>query len=170
MAVVGCLSAARGASAQQTAQPEKFRFELEYRRWRPTLISDLEFGGPPIYPSTDLGLGDERSNDYRGALRLSPRLRVRGSYLSTLKYEGTQVATRPLTYNGVTFQTGDTVTTTLQIDQFKGGISIEFLQSQDGFLGVTVDYSRLESRPVLQSPAAGTASGPLRVSSRRGSC
>ena len=164
VAVVAHLGVPRFASAQQMAQPENFRFELEYRRWRPKLIADLEVGGPPIYPSTDLGLGDERTNDYRGSLRLSPRLRIRGSYLKTLKYEGTQVLSRTLTYRGVTFLAGDTVTTAVQIDQFKGGISIEFLQSRDGFLGVTVDYSRLESRPSLQSAAAGTASGPLRVS------
>jgi len=159
-----------GAGAQQrvAGKPgvgfgEGHRFEFEYRRWRPELGSDLEVSGPPIYPGSDLGLGDERQSEYRGYLRFSEAFKLRASYLPPLRYEGEATLTRPLAFGGVLYPAGATVTTTMELEQGKGGVEVDFYHSADGFLGVIAEYSRFEAIPVLASPSSGSASQTLRV-------
>jgi hypothetical protein len=163
-----------GLSAAALAQPgnrrsrnvgwgEVHRFEFEYRRWRPELGSDLEVGGGPIYPGSDLGLGEERQSEYRGFLRFSPAFKLRASYLPPLQYEGETAIARPLEFAGQTYPAQATLTTTMELEHTKGGIEVDFFRSRDGYLGVIGEYSRFQASPVLSSPSSGRASRALRV-------
>lgn len=162
------LTFSAGAEAQQRPRGgpgvgETHRFEFEYRRWRPELGSDLEVGGGPIYPNSDLGLGDKRQSEYRGVLRFSPAFKLRASYLPPLQYEGETSLARPLEFGGLLYPAQATVSTGMELEQGKGGVEVDFYHSRDGFLGVIAEYSRFEARPVLSSPSSGSASRPLRV-------
>jgi hypothetical protein len=142
---------------------EIYRLEIEYRRWRPALVSDLEVGGGPVYPASDLGLGQRRVTEYRGGLRLHRSVRVRGSYIAPFSYLGQESLGRDISFGGASLPAGTVADTSIEVQHLRTGAEIDLLTSRDGLLGVVVDYSRWEARPVIASSLARGQSDPLRV-------
>ncbi|MFQ5792477.1 MAG: hypothetical protein ACE5JI_18560 [Acidobacteriota bacterium] len=165
LAVLALPLAAAPAYGQTPGFGEESRFEIEIRRWRPALVSELELGGAstPVSPSQDLGVGDEREIEYRVFLRLARRLKVRGSRVA-FEYEGATSLGTGVSFAGLDFPPGAVVETTLPVEQIKGGVEVDLVSHPYGFLAVVADISRLEARPELVSADVGMASGgPIRV-------
>ncbi len=146
-------------------------FEIEHRRWRPTLVSNFEVGGEdipatPISPTEDLGLSsNERKVEIRGFLRLGRRIKLRASRVS-FDYQASKPLDRSIAFAGIEFPEGAIVETTLDLKYLKWGAEVDLISSRAGygFLAVVADYSSLEATPELTSAEAGGASsGAIRV-------
>jgi hypothetical protein len=151
------------ASGQSIGLGEENRFEFEYRRWRPTLVSDWEVGnGTAIHPKEDLGVSDEDESDFRGFLRFGRWVKVRGSYVS-FDFQGSKTVEKDITLADITFPEGSNVDTSLKLQHYKVGVEVDILLLREGFLAVVADWSRTEARPILTSSETEANGGVLRV-------
>jgi hypothetical protein len=150
---------------QQLGLGETSRFEFEIRRWRPSLESELQFGGnEPISPSEDLGVSDLRDNEYRGFLRFGRWVKVRGSYIR-FKYQGLKTVEKDIDFAGVTFPEGTEIATSMQLEHLYAGAEVDILLLKEGLLAVVVDLARTDVKPILSSGSASAEvdGGMIRV-------
>jgi len=145
---------------------EGYRVEAELRRWRSDLITELRLsgGGIPgttIDPFEDLGLENERIYDYHFRVRLAGRLKLRGSWMK-VKYQGEKAVESALCVAGLCVPAGGGVSTTLELEETRGGAEVDLLQGDYGFLAIVGEYGRFEARPTFES-GSESAGEPLRI-------
>jgi len=164
------LSSAPSMSQSRTGQSpnmgESYRVEVQLRRWRSELISELRLsgGGIPgttLDPFEDLGLENERIFDYHFAARIVRRVKLRGSWMK-VKYQGETVAESALCVSGLCVPAGGDISTTLELEETRGGAEVDLLQGDYGFLAIAGEYGRFEARPAFESGSA-SAGEPLRL-------
>jgi hypothetical protein len=162
-------SSSSTAQAPATRNPnlaENYRVEVQIRRWRSDLISELRLSGAEnpgttLDPFEDLGLENERIYDYHFGARLASRLKLRGSWMK-VKYQGETAAASELCVAGLCVPAGGSIGTTLELEETRGGAEVDLLQGAYGFLAVAGEYGRFEARPTFES-AGASAGEPLRV-------
>jgi hypothetical protein len=145
--VVVCLLSSDWAHGQMTGLGEGNRAEFEVRRWRPEFRSELAVGGPLIDVQRDLGVEDEKNQEYRGFLRLGRWMKVHGSTFK-FDYQGLTTLDRDITFSHVTFSEGTEVLTNMALEQFKAGVEVDIFALREGFLAVIADYSSFKAKPI----------------------
>jgi hypothetical protein len=145
-----------------TGLGEGNRFELEIRRWRPEFRSELQVGGPLVDVNADLGVEDERTQEYRGFLRFGRWVKVHGSGFK-FDLQGLNTLERDITFSHVTFSEGTEVLTNMTLEQFKGGVEVDIFALREGFLAVVADYSSFKAKPINLSSADTEAEETLEV-------
>jgi hypothetical protein len=145
-----------------TGLGEGNRFEFEIRRWRPNFRSELQVGGPLIYVQDDLGVEDERDQEYRGYLRFGRWLKVHASVFK-VDFQGVSTLEREITFSSVTFSEGTEVLTSMTLEQIKGGVEVDIFALREGFLAVVADYSTFKLKPITLSSAENEAEETLEV-------
>jgi len=145
---------------------ESYRVEIQLRRWRSDLIAELRLSGDGIPGTTldpfeDLGLENERIFDYHFAARIVRRVKLRGSWMK-VKYQGETAVESALCVSGLCVPAGGDVSTTLELEETRGGAEVDLLQGDYGFLAIAGEYGRFEARPTFESGGASTGE-PLRI-------
>jgi hypothetical protein len=153
---------AQGPAGQSPNQGEKYRVEVQLRRWRSDLIAELELSGAGVpgtalEPFEDLGLENERIFDYHFAVRLMRRIKLRGSWMK-VKYEGEKAVDSALCIAGLCVPAGTPVSSTLELEETRGGAEVDLLHGEYGFLAIAGEYARFEVSPSFES--GGASSGP----------
>ncbi len=145
---------------------ENYRVEFQFRTWRSDLISELRLSGNGVPGSTvdpfeDLGLENERIYDYHFGVRIQRRIKLRGSWMK-VKYLGEKAAESALCLSGLCVPQGGAVSTTLELEESRGGAEVDLLSGDYGFLAIAGEYGRFEARPTFESGTA-SAGEPLRI-------
>ena len=166
MLLASAPSLAQSQSGKNPNMGESYRVEVQLRRWRSDLISELRLsgGGIPgttLEPFEDLGLENERIFDYHFAARIVRRVKLRGSWMK-VKYQGETAAESALCVAGLCIPAGGGVSTTLELEETRGGAEVDLLQGDYGFLAIAGEYGRFEARPTFESGSASTGE-PLRI-------
>src|SRR3989304_10146525 len=159
-------SMAQAPSGGSQNMGESYRVEIQLRRWRSDLIAELRLSGDGIPGTTldpfeDLGLENERIFDYHFAARIVRRVKLRGSWMK-VKYQGEKAAESALCVAGLCVPAGGGVSTTLELEETRGGAEVDLLQGDHGFLAIAGEYGRFEARPTFESASASTGE-PLRI-------
>ncbi len=159
-------SRAQAPARQSPNIGERYRIEVQLRRWRSDLLAELRLsgGGNPgttLDPFEDLGLENERIFDYHFAARVQRRIKLRGSWMK-VKYQGETAVDSAVCVAGLCVPAGAPVSTTLELEETRGGAEIDVLQGAYGFLAITGEYGRFEVRPSFESGSASSGE-PLRI-------
>jgi hypothetical protein len=166
MVLVSSPSLAQAPAGQSPNQGERYRVEVQLRRWRSDLISELELSGAgnagtALDPFEDLAVENERIFDYHFAVRLMRRIKLRGSWMK-VKYEGETAVDSALCVAGLCVPAGAPVSTTLELEETRGGAEVDLLTGEYGFLAIAGEYGRFEVNPSFES-AGASVSGPLQL-------
>jgi hypothetical protein len=160
--LVLCILFSDWAHGQMMGLGEGNRFEFEARFWRPKFRSELEVGGPMIDATSELGVEDEKVQEYRGFLRLGRWMKVRGSGFKT-DYRGLNTVSQDVTFSDVTFPEGTEVLTTMTFEHLKGGVEVDIFALEEGFFAVVAEYSSFKAKPVSLSSSDADAEETLDV-------
>lgn len=166
--VLASVPAMAQAPARKTPNlGEQYRVEFHIRRWRSDLISELRLsgGGIPgttLDPFEDLGLENERIFDYHFGVRILGRVKLRGSWMK-VKYLGDKAAESDICLAGLCVSPGGAMSTTLELEETRGGAEVDLVQGDYGFLAITGEYGRFEGRPTFESGASSAPTEPLRI-------
>jgi hypothetical protein len=166
MVLASAPSMVRAQAGRSPNPGESYRVEVELRRWRSDLITELRLsgGGIPgttIDPFEDLGLENERIFDYHFRVRLVRRVKLRGSWMK-VKYQGETAVSSALCVAGLCVPQGGVVSTTLELEETRGGAEVDLLSGDYGFLAIAGEYGRFEARPTFESASASSGE-PLRL-------
>jgi hypothetical protein len=166
MLLTSAPSIAQAPAGTSPNMGESYRVEVQLRRWRSDLIAELRLSGGDIPGTTldpfeDLGLENERIFDYHFAVRIVRRVKLRGSWMK-VKYQGETAVASALCVSGLCVPAGGDVSTTLELEETRGGAEVDLLQGDYGFLAIAGEYGRFESRPTFESATASTGE-PLRI-------
>jgi len=166
MVLASAPSMAQAPARRNPNLGEGYRVEVQLRRWRSDLISQLRLsgGGNPgttLDPFDDLGLENERIYDYHFGVRILRRVKLRGSWMK-VKYQGEKAVESGLCVAGLCIPEGGGVSTTLELEETRGGAEVDLLQGSYGYLAVAGEYGRFETRPTFASGSV-SAGEPLRI-------
>ncbi len=147
---------------------EQSRVEVDIRRWRSDLVSELRFSvpgtlGSDFDPVSDLGLPAERLFDVHFAVRLAKRLRIRFNWFKG-SYNADTVTGEAFIIGGDFYASGSVVTSFLELEQRRGGVEFDLLRGEYGWLAVVGEWARFEANNAYQSNDADTTIPPLRMS------
>ncbi len=161
-----------GSAFAQAQRPspnfgEQGTVELEVRRWRSDLVSELRFSVPGTFgtdfdPVADLGLPPERAFDYHFGVRITRRIRIRANWLR-VSYAADTVAELPLIISGDFYPSGSIVTSMLELEQWRGGLEFDLLRGQYGWLAVVGEWARFSAKNAYSSPEQETIPLPLKM-------
>jgi hypothetical protein len=139
------LSLATTAAAQDPSNlpgPERYGLRLQYQEFRPTLTGQAQKGsggnaGTVVDVSDDLGLGDKRTFDAKGAIQFKKGWKLRGSY-TPLSYSGDVESNRTYTYGDMRVVRFDRVRSSVKGGYYSGDLEYDFVKGPHGFLGAMV--------------------------------
>jgi hypothetical protein len=155
------------AGASSANLGEQGTVEIEVRRWRSDLVSELRFSAPGI-PGTDfdpvaqLGLPSERAFDYHFGIRLARRVRIRANWFR-VSYAADTVTEIPLTISGDFYPSGSVTTSTLELQQYRGGVEFDLLRGEYGWLAVVGEWARITADNTYSANDVETIPVPLRM-------
>lgn len=169
-ALVLVTAGASSGFAQRGRSPnlgEQSRVEVDVRRWRSDLVSELRFSvpgtlGSDFSPVTDLGLPPERAFDYHFAVRLTDRIRIRGNWFR-ISYAADTVTNESYLISGDFYQAGTVMTTELELEQRRGGLSFALLTGEYGWLAVVGEWARFTADNAYRGDDKETVPLPLRM-------
>ncbi|GMR22532.1 MAG: hypothetical protein BMS9Abin37_0889 [Acidobacteriota bacterium] len=147
---------------------EQGTVEVDIRRWRSDLVSELRFSvpgtlGSDFDPVADLGLPAERAFDYHVAVRVIERLRIRFNWFR-LTYNADTVTSESLLIGGDFYESGSVVTSFLELEQRRGGVEFDLVRGEYGWLAVVGEWARFEANNAYESTDRDTTISPLRMS------
>lgn len=149
---------------------EQGMVEVDIRRWRSDLVSELRFSVPGVLgsdfdPVIALGLPAERAFDYHMAVRVIQRLRIRFNWFK-LTYDADTVLGESLIIGGDFYQSGSVMTSFLELEQRRGGAEFDLVRGQYGWLAVVGEWARFEANNAYHSPSPEreTTIRPLKMS------
>ena len=166
--VVSATSALAQARRPSLNLGEQSRVEIDIRRWRSDLVSELRFSvpgtlGSDFDPVADLGLPAERLFDFHFGVRVVKRLRIRFNWFK-VTYNADTVTSQALIIDGDFYASGNVVTSFLELEQRRGGVEFDLLRGEYGWLAVVGEWARFEANNAYQSNDADTTIPPLRMS------
>ena len=136
---------------------EDYNIEVEGRYWKPKLDSNLkvvESGiGTEFNAVNDLGFEEKKGfGEGRLQIKIFNRHKFNFSYLP-LKWDGDTVLTRTIQFAGQTYTAGTRVQSEADLKLFKAGYELDFIVSQYGFLGGTLDVMITDVHAQLKAPS-----------------
>jgi len=150
------LAAASALEAQEVYPPsEAYRLRLEYRFWHPSLDSQIREGtqGTEV-DETDLGIGDERTFEARGALQLARGHKLRGSY-ARLDLDGDVEFHRFFRFGSTEYPHYARVVTSMKGGYYTGDYQFDVFKGSQGYLGGLVGARIFDLDALLVAPAEG---------------
>jgi hypothetical protein len=136
---------------------EDYNIEVEGRYWRPNLDATIKIVendiGTDFNAVDDLGFDDEKGfGEGRVQIKIFNRHKFNFSYLP-MKWDGDQVLTRTIQFSGQTYPVGTRVQSEADMKFFKGGYELDFIVSNYGFLGGTLDLMITDVHVQLRAPS-----------------
>ena len=164
--IVALLSVAIPADAQfaglrDPAIGEVYSTELLGGLWNPTPVIVVSSDAPGMVGTdidavSDLGVIQKRHRELRLVLRPAWQHKVRIQYLP-MEYQADTVLNRAVVFEGLTYDVGRPVTTTVTWRTWRFGYEYDVIYRDRGFVGVIVEvkYTDIETR--LEGPIGVTA-------------
>jgi len=145
-------------SATDRSIGETYWVEFSADFWNPTpdiLISSESLGipGTDIDFVTDLGLTKTKFRQFDLVLRPAKKHKFRMN-MTPIKYEAESVLQRTVIFNGIAYQLGLPVSTTLQWNAWRFGYEYDFIYRKRGFAGVLLEVKYTEIQINLDSIVA----------------
>ncbi len=136
---------------------ENYNIELGGAYWKPNLDSTVKIVnnniGTSINLVNDLGFDENKAfGEARLQIKFFDRNKLNFSYLP-LKWDGDQVLTQTIQFNGATYSVGTQVQSQLDMKLFKAGYEFDFITGGYGFLGATFDVMVADVHIDLNAPA-----------------
>jgi len=131
------------------SDPEGFRIEITASALRTGVEGAVQAGTLPIDLHSDLNLSDRFT--FFGKLVLKPARKhavvIEGAPFS---FEGRQILSRSITFNGRTYSISDEVRSRADLAYFFGGYQYDFLSGRQGHLGVQLGGAYLSASGIIQ--------------------
>jgi hypothetical protein len=163
-----CLMASP-AAAQYKPKPlndpatgESYHIEVSGDLWFPT--SDITVAsagtgvlaglpGSQINAERDLGVTDTHFPALQVVLRPARRHKLRMQYIP-ISFSGDAVLQQPFDFNGIRYQVGVPVNSSMHMDAWRFGYEYDFISRNNGFIGVIAEAKYTNVRIELDSPFA----------------
>jgi hypothetical protein len=155
----GFAHAQYGGGGGRPNNSEAYKIRLEYRFFEAALEGSVAKGfgalpGTDIDVVTDLGFADDRRWEFRGAIRLGPKMKLRGGY-TAIDYGAQQLLERRIRFDDTVFQSGEDVASSLKGAFYGGDFEYDFIARPQGFLGLTAGARAPDVDYVISSPNTG---------------
>jgi len=150
----------RPRSVATTSPAESFHVELGAGFWNPSADMQITDGanGSTIDLKKDLGLADKKVGEFQLVLKPALKHKIRVQYIP-ISYTQTATTTRALTFNGLTYPAGSSITSSLDWKAWRFGYEYDFISNFRGVLGTIVDLKYTDVSATLTAPGvAGAAS------------
>jgi len=163
VAVAGLVAAPASAQYQyprfQASNPatgERYHVEVAGGFWNPTpqaTISSESLGiiGTDIDLVTDLGITKTRFKEFRLVLRPATKHKFRFTYIP-INYVSESVMRREIVFNGIKFNVGLPVNSTISWKTMRIGYEYDFLYRDNWFVGLLLDVKYTDVEATLESP------------------
>jgi hypothetical protein len=135
---------------------EQYHLEMAFGLWNPTptitFSSDrLAAIGTTIDGVSDLGITRTKFPEAKFVLRLARKHKIRAEYVP-VKYSAEAMLTRTIRFQGVDYQVGVMVTSSLDWKAYRVGYEYDLLSRSEGFLGVVAELKYTNMAASLSSP------------------
>jgi hypothetical protein len=153
----GTASAQYGVTpAASTVAGEDYHVEFTYGLWTPAreiIISSESLGiiGSSINAVTDLGFERETFQNIFVVLRPTEKFKFRFGF-TPIKYEGDNILTRTIVFNGQRYDVGLPVQSELDWKLWRFGLEYDVFYRSRGFVGFIVDVNYTDINVMLTSP------------------
>jgi hypothetical protein len=139
----------------EPAPGENYHIEFATNLWYPTpdmIIASEGLGilGTEIDLQTDLGIVKQRFGEFRLVLRPSTKHKFRWQYIPA-KYQAESILNRSLVFNGIRYNVGLPVASTLDWTTHKLGYEYDFLYRPKWFVGFVMDVKVTDVQAQLDS-------------------
>jgi hypothetical protein len=160
------LAVPRVGGAQELAPPEHYVLRVEYVRWLPSVSGEVqksEFEENRVDIAEDLGVEQKDVNEFKAALRLGGRHKLRGAY-SRLDLDGDVVLSRAFVFDGTFYRVDERTLTGLKGTLWSGDYQLDVVRGSWGFLGLLIGARFLDVDAVIVQPESGRReTGTLRA-------
>ena len=134
---------------------ENYHLEVTGGLWNPTpsiSASSEQFGiiGTTIDFGSDLGMVQQRHHELRLTLKPGRRHKLRVHWL-TMRYQQTAVLTREIVFQGIAYNVGLPVDSSLTWNAWRFGYELDVMVSDRGFLGLILEAKYTDVRAELDS-------------------
>lgn len=151
-----------GAWAQDASTlpgAEQYFLRAQYGEFRPSIAGKTQKGGAAgdgtlVDLTDDLGVGNERTFEVKGALQLKKGRKLRGSW-TRLDYDGDQEADRSFSYGDTRFLRFERVITSIKGSYFSADVEWDFYKGERGYVGALLGAKVFDIDAVLVSPTQG---------------
>jgi hypothetical protein len=138
---------------------EAYKIRLEYRFFEAAFEGTTAKGfedlpGTLVDVQSDLGFEDDRRWEFRGAIRLGGKMKLRGGY-TAIEYGGQKILDRRIRFDDTVFQSGEDVASSLKGGFYGGDLEYDLLARAQGFLGVTAGARAPDVDYAISSPNTG---------------
>jgi hypothetical protein len=121
---------------------ESYKLRLEGFTWGTKLEGEIQkgFGSTPgtlLDLTDDLGVGDERTQAFGGALQFKPGLKLRGSY-TRIDYSGLMPARQNFRFGDDQYFLDESIETRIKGKYYTAALEWDFVKKPQGFLGVFI--------------------------------
>ena len=156
MALSAATATAQYTGMNDPATGETYHVELAGGIWKPTitaLISSESLGipGTEINLVDDLGIVDRKFSDLRAVLRLAKKHKLRASFVP-IKYEAEATLKRTIVFNGISYNVGLPVNSSLDFKAWRFGYEYDFIYRDRGFIGFILEAKYTDITASLASP------------------
>lgn len=135
--------------------------EFEGRYWMPDLtakarVTESNIIGSDLNFKSELGIKDEDFPEGRFIWHISPSSKIRAFYTQA-EFEGDQIVSRTITFDGKTYTAGTQVKTDLELQYFGLGWVWEFIDVLNGRLkaGTILEAKGVAGKATLDAPGLG---------------
>jgi hypothetical protein len=140
---------------------EQYHLEVAIGLWNPTpaitISSDhLSLVGSTIDAVADLGIAQVKFPEASFVLRFAKKHKIRAQYIP-LKYSAEAVLTRTVRFQGVDYQVGVPVTSSLEWKAYRVGYEYDVVYRDGGFLGIVAELKYADVKASLASPVVSGA-------------
>lgn len=158
LAVVGAVAIPATGFAQAQGS-EQYRLRVEVLYGEPNLTGTIQKGfgeeeGDVIDLVQDLGVGSDSEWTFKGNLRLSESVKLRGSYMA-IDFTGDKRLERNFSFGDESFYLGTQVQTSVLGSLYSGDIEYDFVRKPGVFFGALLGVRVFDVSSLLAAPAEG---------------
>ncbi len=166
VAAIVTLAGAYAAAQENEPPAEQYKFRFEFWKFAPKLDAQVQRGTPGAEGTVldakgDLGLADEKTSEFHGALQLATGHKLRASYMK-LDYAGDLPAARTFTYAGSTYTRTSRVVSTLNARYYSADYQFDLLKRPSAVLGLLVGGKYMTGDSAISAPELGISEADTR--------
>jgi len=146
----------RAQYAASSPNYEQFRLRIEGLYGQPNLTGTIQKGfgteeGDLVDVVNDLGVGSDRQWSFRGVLRLTSSVKLRGGY-APLDFTGSKNLERNIRFGDEYYYLGTNVNTSVAGTLYSGDVEIDVLKSSKGYAGLLLGARVFDVASLLSAP------------------
>ena len=153
LAIASSFAAIPLAAQDMLPVSEQYKVRFEYRRFSPEVTGVVQSGfdeapGSSIDLEQDLGFLKQKTWSGHGVIKLTPGLKLRGSY-TKIDLDGDATTDRDLDFQGTRFPAGVQLVTSVKGAYWTGDLEFDFVKGPWGYFGAMVGARLFDVDAVL---------------------